>query len=306
MAIGGLFDTTSKTKQQQQAAQDLINASKQTQQKSSLSSTVTQQKGETSTTGKTATTTSRSIQRLDPETIQFLKTSLANAGVRDPRVEELLSLASGGAQTGGNLADFLVNRAKGTQDFVDARTGDIVAEAKLLGERDVNAATRAAAEVAGGGLNTLVSAQNQRANEDLNVRLASLQSQLGLTGRQLESADLATAAGIKRGATADAASVAQAITGTGSAETANIALLANVLKGATESETGASTTDFSSLVRQIQESGSTTGLTEALTAIIQGAQAGTSQGSGSSKTTQSEGLGNSLIKLAGAFAPAGE
>lgn len=128
-------------------------------------------------------------QLLDEETLNILRS--------------LLGGAAGGFQAGGesvaelsDFASFLRERAAGTQEFYDERTGAALEAAQVRGESRQQRRATNLAQSAGSTLNTLVQRGIARDEIQLDTELAALEAGLATQGREAETAALAQAANV--------------------------------------------------------------------------------------------------------------
>ena len=171
------------------------------------------------------------------ETQQVDETRILSEGVETAVTDLLLSVNEGllegdtNADQLAEIAALLFQRGEGAEEAVNKRTGAIVSAERFRGEENINAIESSLARQAGGTkANSFVAGATGKAEAQLSLDLAALESGLSIQARQIETDELTNAANIT--ATAGAA---------GATQTNEIVALANVLKGATEKGTSAKT-----------------------------------------------------------------
>lgn len=174
-------------------------------------STATQSKsGTSSTTGSSAQT----VSQLDEETQNVLRNLIQQAG---------------GNAEATDLTDFansLIQRGQATEKALGDNISAIINEARLSGERELQALNTQLATAAGSTQNTFVAGATAQGRADLESKLAAREAELGIAAREAGSRDLLNAFGALS-------------TGAGQ-ETSNIVNLVNALKGGTTASTGTS------------------------------------------------------------------
>ena len=182
----GLFDTLfggSKSRQSGKVVTDQDVKSTAVSSKAGASSTQTGQ-----VAARAADTATQRLQKqftLDPEIQAFISSLITETGGRPAE-------GAGGAELQG-VAEQLLARAGGTQEFVDQRKADILTAAEQRGKKQVEATRTQAERAAGSSFNTLAQLAGQEAENELTVDLAGLGAQLDLSGREAETAALAQA-----------------------------------------------------------------------------------------------------------------
>lgn len=189
-------------------------------------------KTSTSTTDstKTASTTGEEAQSsqvtlLDQQTQDLLKglISQLGAGVGGEGTDFTQQIA--------NLSSMLTGRAAGAESAIQAQIEPIVANARAKGETELGQSVTGLAQATGSSQNSLIQLLAQKGRNDLETQLAGLTAELNLKARETGTNEFQGAL--------------QALsTGTGSAgqDVNQIAALANILRGATATQTGTTTT----------------------------------------------------------------
>ena len=210
-------------------------ASSETTSRTSGTKTTDEQAQRQQTETGSAQRTASEQQQQTAETTRQLLSSPVIASL-ETTIQDLLASVSTPAvgASAGNVASEAAEfarslgvRAAGTGDFIDNEIGAIVSNARRQGERQLGQNVIAAQQQVGGSANSFAGLVEAIGTADLESNLARLESELALTGRQLESADLNTALqGLLQSG--------QLTAGAGTSEIANIAQLADVLRGAEE------------------------------------------------------------------------
>lgn len=303
-SIGKIFGGGSETTETARTNQEQETRTDQTQRQSRNVKTVNE--GEslnvTDVRQQTETEFLNELRTLDDETINFLKGLNDVLGTRVGAID-LTGLASeiaGGTTTElGDISDFILNRAKGTSDFIAANIDPILASERRAGEEAIKRGAASIASRTGSALNTAVLSETNRAQTDLNVDLARLGSEIALSGRELESRDLAAAfdaalqtAGFGVGAGRFALDVENSAAG-------NIANISSVLKGAIATERGTSVTETSGRTVESGKFSESSNLGEIIDAVLSGRSSSeaTSFARGTAETEETAGLGDILTGI---------
>ncbi len=228
-------------------------------------------------TGERAGETTQVSTALDPGTLAILQNLIAQIGGEGAVTGLPTSLQAVAEPL--DFARLLSTRALGTAEGVSKDTAAIVDEARRIGEINISKQGTALAEAGGSALNTVSAALQGRGQADLESQLASIAAELGIRGRELESADLATAfasltEGLQTGANVSLAGAA--------APTQQITALVQALKGG--ATTAAGTTK-----EQFGEEQFISTLAELISSITE-TQKGTVTKAGTSKTKESPGI----------------
>lgn len=225
----------------------------------------------TATTGSTVAKGDQTTRNLDNATIQILQDLVAQIAGRDP------SGSGGLAQAPIDFATALGERAGGTQGFVDAEVAPIIAEAERKGRIGITQETTALGNAAGSSLNSIVADVGARREGDLATSLAGLESQLKLSGRQLESADLSSAFQAILGASGGALGAEQS-------QAAQVTELVKALSGAVSTTSGKTSTAQTGRAETQETTNTVQTITELLQEILGKEQAAATEQRG--KATQ--------------------
>lgn len=206
---------------------------------SSGSQTLREKQSQTSeaktTTAQTGTSaqqaSARYLDETTQKTIQDLISSLAGSATID---QGLAQRGAAGAEAAIQQALSLSDRAAGTGAFVENNIAPIISDARRTGERELSALGTGLAQQAGSSLNSLVQTGIGEGRADLESKLAALQADLTLQGRQLESQDANAALAALISASGSASSASGNVT-------EQVTQLASILKGATGETVGTGT-----------------------------------------------------------------
>lgn len=222
------------------------------------------------------TTQQSQISQLDQDTQNALKQLISVIGDKYAAGGGSV-LSAGTTAAAGNaqgLADLIKTRALGTTDTLNANTAAIVDEARRTGQKNIDTATTGLSRAAGSSLNSFVVQSKQEAQGNLESQLAALNAQLGNDAYKTGTQDLLSAFAAANQSAATGANLD--ITG-GGAGVSEIATLAGILKGA---NTVGTTTGTQETQTSAQQQDVLTQLSEILK---QFSESGTSETTGSSK-----------------------
>ncbi len=184
------------------------------------------------------TTQQQTIQQLDAETQSILQSLVGtlNEGLTAGGGTILSPEVTGAVSGNLDFSNLLAQRAGETEGVIRDDTEGIITEARRQGENALELQGTALARGAGSNLNSIVQAINAQGRSDLETQLGGLRGQLGIQARQAGSQDLATALGALVESARSGADIE--IAGQ-TAGTQQIAQLAEILRGATQTTTGA-------------------------------------------------------------------
>lgn len=263
-------------------------ADRSVEQQSSSTQTSAQTSAQQSTSGQQQTQTS-----LDQETQNVLRQLVQSLGIGVSGDAGVGSQASAGAL---DFAQFLGDRAKGTQDFVDARKQNIVGEARRQGEDELTSLVTQSSRQAGSSLNTLVTDVASRGRAELESRLGALTGQLDLSGRQLEDQSLAAAFS----SLIEAGQLGQSVK---SSDVTNLSNLAGILKGSEISSDVVGQVNVAGSAQETTTIDQVSKLIELINEITK--TTGTVTNTGKSYGTASPGIIPGILDAAGSIASLG-
>ena len=267
------------SKQSQSGSSSTSASTTQSSKKQGTSSTVTGTTG--AQTGASKSEQQQTQQLLAPEVQELLIGVIGN----------IAAAGGAGGATGDEaqtVAQQLLARAGGTQDFVDQRTGDIVKAARVAGQQEVDAIKTRNTRQAGSSFNTLAQQASTKAQQDFELQLAGLAAEIGLAGREQETGALAQGfdALVQSGQLGASAGLEDARV---------IGDLVNVLKGATATSTGVVDTS----TQQQTEQQSTENTVQELIEAIQQVTKSKTKTSGTAKVSSTPSVLDVITSLGG-------